>query len=161
MFSPSLAMDPTFGIHSHKTLDTAQPCHLLKPNWKHSCSHSIFTPTSISILELQDFCPNLDKQRLYVHNVCVRCQRLELILWSPDHTDTLVSWSHRYSGLLITQMLWSPDHTDTLVSWSHSWWSFVQLTSSCWCTAWKLSLALFLHSDIHQGLYVGICSGYL
>ena len=21
-----------FGIHSHKTLDTAQPCHLLKPN---------------------------------------------------------------------------------------------------------------------------------
>ena len=22
----------TFGIHSHKTLDTAQPCHLLKPN---------------------------------------------------------------------------------------------------------------------------------
>ena len=24
--------DPTFGIHSHKTLDTAQPCHLLKPN---------------------------------------------------------------------------------------------------------------------------------
>ena len=25
-------LDPTFGIHSHKTLDTAQPCHLLKPN---------------------------------------------------------------------------------------------------------------------------------
>ena len=31
-FAPSLALDPTFGIHSHKTLDTAQPCHLLKPN---------------------------------------------------------------------------------------------------------------------------------
>ena len=30
--APSLALDPTFGIHSHKTLDTAQPCHLLKPN---------------------------------------------------------------------------------------------------------------------------------
>ena len=28
----SLALDPTFGIHSLKTLDTAQPCHLLKPN---------------------------------------------------------------------------------------------------------------------------------
>ena len=28
----SFALDPTFGIHSHKTLDTAQPCHLLKPN---------------------------------------------------------------------------------------------------------------------------------
>ena len=27
-----LALDPTFGIHSHKTLDTAQPCHLLKSN---------------------------------------------------------------------------------------------------------------------------------
>ena len=26
------ALDPTFGIRSHKTLDTAQPCHLLKPN---------------------------------------------------------------------------------------------------------------------------------
>ena len=31
-FALSLALDPTFGIHSHKTLDTAQPCHLLKPN---------------------------------------------------------------------------------------------------------------------------------
>ena len=31
-FVLSLALDPTFGIHSHKTLDTAQPCHLLKPN---------------------------------------------------------------------------------------------------------------------------------
>ena len=30
--APSLALDPTFGIHSHKTLDTAQPCHFLKPN---------------------------------------------------------------------------------------------------------------------------------
>ena len=28
----SLALDPAFGIHSHKTLDTAQPCRLLKPN---------------------------------------------------------------------------------------------------------------------------------
>ena len=32
--APSLALDPTFGIHAHKTLDTAQPCHLLKPNGK-------------------------------------------------------------------------------------------------------------------------------
>ena len=31
-FVLSLSLDPTFGIHSHKTLDTAQPCHLLKPN---------------------------------------------------------------------------------------------------------------------------------
>ena len=31
-FALSLALDPTFGIHFHKTLDTAQPCHLLKPN---------------------------------------------------------------------------------------------------------------------------------
>ena len=30
--APSLALDPTFGIHPHKTLDTAQPCNLLKPN---------------------------------------------------------------------------------------------------------------------------------
>ena len=47
-FAPSLALDPTFGIHSHKTLDTAQPFHLLKPNWKPSSSHSIFIPTNIS-----------------------------------------------------------------------------------------------------------------
>ena len=39
---------PTFGIHSHKTLDTAQPCHLLKPNWKPSSSHSISIPTNIN-----------------------------------------------------------------------------------------------------------------
>ena len=31
-FAPSLALDPTFGIHSHKTIDTAQRFHLLKPN---------------------------------------------------------------------------------------------------------------------------------
>ena len=31
-FELSLALDPTFGIHFHKTLDTAQPCHLLQPN---------------------------------------------------------------------------------------------------------------------------------
>ena len=29
-FAPSLALDSTFGIHSHKTLDNAQPCRLLK-----------------------------------------------------------------------------------------------------------------------------------
>ena len=29
-FALSLALDPTFGMHSHKTLDTAQPCRLLK-----------------------------------------------------------------------------------------------------------------------------------
>ena len=29
----SLALDPPFGIQSHKTFDTVQPCHLLKPNW--------------------------------------------------------------------------------------------------------------------------------
>ena len=27
-FAPSLTLDPTFGIHSHKTLDTAQPFRL-------------------------------------------------------------------------------------------------------------------------------------
>ena len=38
----------TFGIHSHKTWDTAQPCHLLKPNWKPSSSHSISAPAFIN-----------------------------------------------------------------------------------------------------------------
>ena len=28
----TLALDPTFGIHCYRTLDTAEPCHLLKPN---------------------------------------------------------------------------------------------------------------------------------
>ena len=40
--------DPTFGIHSHKTLDNAKPCHLLKPNWKPSSSRSISILTNIS-----------------------------------------------------------------------------------------------------------------
>ena len=31
-FALSLALDPTFGTHSYKTLDTAQPFHLLKPS---------------------------------------------------------------------------------------------------------------------------------
>ena len=47
-FAPSLALDPTFGTHSHKTLDTVQPCHLLKPNWKLSSSHNISIITNIS-----------------------------------------------------------------------------------------------------------------
>ena len=57
-FAPSLALDPTFGIHSHKTLDTAQPCHLLRPNWKPSSSHSISVLKSVP-----SFC--------YSHCVCV------------------------------------------------------------------------------------------
>ena len=53
----SLALDPTFGIHSHKTLDTAQPCRLLKPNWKPSSSHSISILTNISTqFLLQSLC---------------------------------------------------------------------------------------------------------
>ena len=48
-FALSFAVDPTFGIHSHKTLDAAQPCHLLMPNWKPSSSHSISAPTNINI----------------------------------------------------------------------------------------------------------------
>ena len=53
----SLALDPTFGIHSHKTLDTVQPCHLLKPNWKPSSSHSISILTNISTqFLLQSMC---------------------------------------------------------------------------------------------------------
>ena len=47
-FALSLALDPTFGIHSHKTLDTAQPYHLSKPNWKPSSSHSISAPTNVN-----------------------------------------------------------------------------------------------------------------
>ena len=47
-FAPSLALDPTFGIHSHKTWDTAQPCHLLKPNWKPSFSQRFQYPVSAS-----------------------------------------------------------------------------------------------------------------
>ena len=38
-------------------LDTAQPCHLLKPDRKPSSSHSIFTPTNISTqFLLQSMC---------------------------------------------------------------------------------------------------------
>ena len=56
-FVPSLALDPTFGIHSHKTLDTAQPCHLLKPNCKPFSSHSISILTNISTqFLLQSMC---------------------------------------------------------------------------------------------------------
>ena len=66
-FAPSLALDPTFGIHSHKTLDTAQPCYLLKPNWKPSFSHSISILTNIST--------QFQLQSVYVCvRVCVRAR---------------------------------------------------------------------------------------
>ena len=41
-FALSLALDPTFGIHSQRT------CHILKPNRKPSSSHSISAPTNIN-----------------------------------------------------------------------------------------------------------------
>ena len=31
-FRTFCALDPTYGIHSHRTLDPAQPCYILKPN---------------------------------------------------------------------------------------------------------------------------------
>ena len=67
----SLALDLTFGIHSHKTLDTAQTCRLLKPNWKPSSSHSISTLTNISTQFLL--------QSVYV---CVFAVRLLLLLFN-------------------------------------------------------------------------------
>ena len=53
-FAPSLALEFT----PTSTLDTAQPRHLLKPNWKSSSSHSISIPISVP-----SFC--------YSHCVCV------------------------------------------------------------------------------------------
>ena len=38
----------TFRIHSRGTLDIAQPCHLLKPNWNPSSSHSFSVPININ-----------------------------------------------------------------------------------------------------------------
>ena len=47
---------PTFGIHSHKALNTVQLCHLLKPNWKPFSSHSISIPANTNcLLYLQQF----------------------------------------------------------------------------------------------------------
>ena len=65
-FMLSLALDPTFGIHSHKTLDTAQPCHLLTPNWKPSSSHQL--------ISIPSFC--------YNHCVCAcACVSLGKLFW--------------------------------------------------------------------------------
>ena len=47
-FALSLTLYPAFGIHSLKSLDSAQPCHLLKSNWKPSSSHSTSAPADIS-----------------------------------------------------------------------------------------------------------------
>ena len=40
----SVASDPTFGIQSHKTLDTAQPCHLFKAKLKTFLFSQYFHP---------------------------------------------------------------------------------------------------------------------
>ena len=50
---------PCFGPHIWNSLlqDTAQPCHLLKPNWKPFSSHSISAPTNINTqFLLQSLC---------------------------------------------------------------------------------------------------------
>ena len=47
-FCTCSCFDPTFGIHSHKTIDTALPRHLLKPNCQPSSSHSSSAPFNIS-----------------------------------------------------------------------------------------------------------------
>ena len=78
-FAPSLALDPTFGIHFHKTLglDTAQPCHLFKSQTENlpllTRSHSISILTNISTqFLLQSLCVcvfvvHLKKKKLYVN----------------------------------------------------------------------------------------------
>ena len=79
-FAPSLALDPTFGFHSHKTLDTTQPCHLLKPNLKPSSSHSISILTNIStqfLLQSVCVCVCVFVVRFFILNffliLCVNC----------------------------------------------------------------------------------------
>ena len=67
-FAFSLALDHTCGIQS-KTLDTAQPCHLLKPNWKPSSSHSISAP------------PNINTQFLVVCVCVCACVRACVRVW--------------------------------------------------------------------------------
>ena len=57
-FALSLSLDPIFGIHSHKTLDIAQTCPLLKPYWKPSTFHSISATANINtqfLLCCEDF----------------------------------------------------------------------------------------------------------
>ena len=53
----SLALDPTFGIRSNKTLDAALPCYLLKPNWKPPSAHSISDPAcTLHTINIPSFC---------------------------------------------------------------------------------------------------------
>ena len=40
----SLALDPTFGIQSHKNLDTTQPCHFFKAKLKTFLFSQYFHP---------------------------------------------------------------------------------------------------------------------
>ena len=80
-FTSSLALDPTFGIYSHKTLDTAQLCHLLKPNWKPPSSHSIFAPSNISTqFLLQSLC-------VRVH-ACMRARECTCMMYDTDQCHT-------------------------------------------------------------------------
>ena len=71
-FASSLALDPTFGIHSHKILDAAQACHVLKPNWKPSSSPSISILTNISTqFLLQSLCVRACVRACVCACVCV------------------------------------------------------------------------------------------
>ena len=55
-FASSLALDPTFGLHSHKTLDTAQPFQIE--------NFPLLTVPSSQLTSVPSFC--------YSHGVCVR-----------------------------------------------------------------------------------------
>ena len=95
-FALSLALDPTFGIHSHRTLDTAQPCHLLKPNWKASSSHSISTHSfcysqcaSVCVCVCMRVCvfPYNTLRKLFLVGLCCMCVQnivfsLICIMWA-------------------------------------------------------------------------------
>ena len=104
-FSLSLALDPTFVIHSHKTLDTAQPCHLFKPNWKPSSSHSISAATSISTqFLLQSVCVACS----YTCNTAAKHQETRFTFWLQllylqNNHNTAAKRYRRTSKYTVTQ----------------------------------------------------------
>ena len=103
------------GIHSHNALDTAQPCHPLKPNWKPSSSHSIFSPTNINtqfLIQLVCVCVcvcvcvracarALVCMRLHVR-ACVRgCVRACVCVCYPCNTLCIYIYTHTHTHIYI------------------------------------------------------------
>ena len=113
-FASSLALGPTFGIYSHKTLDTAQPCHLLKPN--------SFALTNIStqfLLQSLCLCVCVCVAHMYDTDCVCVWQACMMYDTDPCHTHLNLLWCVCVEGGVCLSV------------WCFVWVVWAELCSTC------------------------------